>query len=186
MPRDTRHICPVESSGNLDNGLRRFIHNPKKILTPLVRSGMRVLDMGCGPGFFTLRLADLVGDRGRVYAADLQPGMLAQVERKIRGTVLESRVILHQCEETRVGVEEHLDFVLAFYVVHELPDQAAFFAEMRERLRPGAIMLMVEPPFHVSRQAFSRQVQRAADAGFIAAPASEFRLSPARILELPE
>ena len=50
-------------SGSLDNFLRRLTHKPQKILSPFIREGMTVLDMGCGPGFFTAELARLVEKR---------------------------------------------------------------------------------------------------------------------------
>ncbi len=53
---------------------------------------MTVLDMGCGPGFFTVEMARKVGPSGRVVAVDVQEGMLQQQRKKIRGTALPSRV----------------------------------------------------------------------------------------------
>ena len=79
-------VCPVERANSLDSKLRRWIQNPLKILAPYLREGMSVLDIGCGPGFFTIDMAMMVGESGRVIAADLQEGMLERLRRKIAGT----------------------------------------------------------------------------------------------------
>jgi ubiquinone/menaquinone biosynthesis C-methylase UbiE len=158
-------VCPVERAGALDGRIRRLVQNPFKILSPWVREGMTVVDLGCGPGYFTVPLAQLVGPEGSVVAVDLQQGMLDKVEAKVRGTQLETRVVLHSCEAERIGLTTRADFVLAFYVVHEVPDQAALFAELVQALNEGGIVFVEEPPFHVSSAAFQELLNQAQAAG---------------------
>ena len=95
MSGKDEHVCPVENAGGLDSGIRKLLHRPKKILGNYVRDGMTVLDLGCGPGFFSVELAEMVGASGKVIAADLQEGMLRKLENKIRGTEIEKRIKLH-------------------------------------------------------------------------------------------
>lgn len=161
----TNRICPVERAGHLDTKIRRWAQNPRKIVGPHLKRGMTILEVGCGPGFFTLDMADMVGETGRVIACDLQEGMLHKVRDKVQGTDLERRINLHRCDHNRIGVSEPVDFVLAFYMVHEVPDQGAFFREIHSVLKPGGLALVVEPPFHVSRRAFEETVERARAAG---------------------
>ncbi|NTU52388.1 MAG: class I SAM-dependent methyltransferase [Chlorobiaceae bacterium] len=162
-------VCPVELAGSLDSRIRRWLQNPRKMLEPYVREGMAVLDFGCGPGFFTVEMASLVGATGHVIAADLQNGMLEKVRAKVAGTVFEKRVELHQCQSHGIGLSRRLDFVLAFYVVHELPDAFGFFSEVRQLLQRGGQMLVVEPPIHVSKTAFEKTLSNARRAGFTVA-----------------
>jgi len=159
-------VCPVERAGSLDSRIRRWLQNPQKILRPYIKVGMTVLDVGCGPGFFSIDMAQMVGNSGRVIASDLQKGMLQKVRDKIKGTELEKRITLHKCEENKIGVSEPVDFVLLFYMVHEIPNKEEFFNEIRTILRPNGQALIVEPPFHVSKSAFEETVRRARDAGF--------------------
>jgi ubiquinone/menaquinone biosynthesis C-methylase UbiE len=77
------YVCPVQYAGSLDNFIRRLVHKPRRILEAHVGKGMTVLDLGCGPGYFTIELAKLVGEEGRVIAADIQQGMLDTVTGKI-------------------------------------------------------------------------------------------------------
>ena len=166
MNNRKNRVCPVELAGSLDIRIRRWFQNPQKILSPFIQEGMTVLDFGCGPGFFTIEMARLVGRSGRVVAADLQEGMLDRLRRKIQGTELDARIILHKTEVDKIGLSERFDFVLAFYMLHEIPDQQRFFNEAVTLLNPEGQMLIVEPPFHVSRSAFERTIQKAEKAGF--------------------
>jgi ubiquinone/menaquinone biosynthesis C-methylase UbiE len=161
-----KRVCPVEISGSLDNKLRKWVQNPRKILGHYIKEGMTVLDLGCGPGFFSIDIARMVGKSGRVIASDLQEGMLRKLKEKIQGTALEGRVILHKCEQNRIGWNDKIDFVLAFYVVHEIPNQGEFFKELESIVKTNGQVLVVEPPFHVSKSAFAKTVRKARDAGF--------------------
>ena len=80
MRLGSNRICPVERAGHLDNRIRRWLQRPRNILAPYVKAGMTVLDIGCGPGFFTIDMARIVGDSGRVIAADLQAAMLQKAQ----------------------------------------------------------------------------------------------------------
>lgn len=180
-PSDNR-VCPVERAGSLDNRFRRWFQNPWRILSPYVREGMTVLDLGCGPGFFTLDIARMVGGSGRVIASDVQEGMLRKLRDKIRGTELEERVILHRCQPGSIGVSESVDFVLAFYMVHEVRDQQRFFEEIGSVLKSSGQVLIVEPPFHVSRKAFGEVIRTARGVGLTPAEGPKVILSRTVIL----
>ena len=54
MTAEKNRVCPVELADSLDSKIRRFLQNPQKILKPFVSEGMKVLDIGCGPGFFSI------------------------------------------------------------------------------------------------------------------------------------
>lgn len=159
------HVCPVERAGSLDSRFRRWLQNPRKILGPYIHEGMAALDLGCGPGFFTIEIAHMVGKSGRVIACDLQNGMLQKVRDKVQGTELEGRITFHRCETDRIGWSDEVDFVLAFYMVHEIQDQGGLFAELASILKPGGQILVVEPPLHVSKSAFAKTIELAQGSG---------------------
>jgi ubiquinone/menaquinone biosynthesis C-methylase UbiE len=176
-------VFPVERAGTLDNRFRRWFQNPRKILSPYIKQGMTVLDLGCGPGFSSIDMAQMVGKSGRVIAADLQKGMLQKLSDKIQGTEFGERIRLHKSEENRIGVPEKVDFTLAFYVVHELPNQNKFFEELKSILKPTGQALVVEPSFRVSKMAFEETLRKARDAGFILAKGPKVFLSKTAILK---
>jgi len=183
MTNKNNRVCPVERAGSLDNRIRRWIQNPRKILKPYIEEGMEVLDIGCGPGFFSIEMAQMVGKSGRVIAADLQEGMLQKLREKIQGTELGERITLHKSEANRIGVSEKVDFVLSFYVVHELPNQKGFFEELQSILKPKGQALIVEPPFRVSKKAFEATINKAREAGFTSAEGPKVLLSKTAILK---
>jgi ubiquinone/menaquinone biosynthesis C-methylase UbiE len=181
-PGKTR-VCPVEKAGSLDNRLRRWLQNPVKLLSPYITGGMTILDFGCGPGYFTVDMAQMVGETGRIIAADLQEEMLEKLRRKIQGTELAQRITFHKCEENRIGLSEIVDFALVFYVIHELPNRKSFFQELASIVRPGGRVLVVEPPFHVSRAAFEETIEEAAGAGFKALEGPKSLFSKTAVLQ---
>lgn len=177
------HVCPVKEAGFLDNSIRRWFQNPPKIVAPYVKEGMTALDFGCGPGFFTIDLAKMVGASGRVIAADLQEGMLDRLRMKIQGTELQDRICLHKCEANKIGLTEKVDFVLAFYMLHEVPDQEGFFKEIAEILKTKGRVLIVEPPFHVSKSDFEKTIKQAKNAGFVLTERPKVLLSKTVVLK---
>lgn len=176
-------VCPVEIAGSLDNRVRRWLQDPGKILSPYIKEGMTVLDIGCGPGFFSIEMARLAGRTGRIIACDLQEGMLQKLRNKIKGTELEKRIILHKCRENKIGVSENIDFVLAFYMIHEITNQEGFFNEIKTIIKPGGKLFIAEPPFHVSKKAFEKTIRKAMDAGFRSTDRPEVHFSRTVILE---
>lgn len=165
MTENKHRVCPLSKAKSLDNIFRRLLHNPKRILRPQIKPGMIVLDFGCGPGMFSRAMAELVGPRGRVVAADLQAGMLEILRRKVMGKAIQKRIILHECSEDSIGVDEKFDFILAFYVVHEVPSQQKLFEEFNSLLKPGGKVLVVEPKNHVSNSEFQETINIARQTG---------------------
>jgi ubiquinone/menaquinone biosynthesis C-methylase UbiE len=162
----TSKTCPVEIAGGLDNSIRRFLQNPQKLLKPFIGEGMTVLDLGCGPGFFSIEIAKLLGNSGKVIAADLQEGMLEKVNKKIRGTILEQRIELHKCQSNKVGVVEKVDFILAFYMIHEVQDPDKLFNELKSILKPNGRIYIIEPKIHVSGKSFDEMTLKLEAIGF--------------------
>ena len=183
--RDDRNnrVCPVERAGILDHRIRRWLQDPQKILRPYIEEGMTVLDIGCGPGFFSIDAAQMVGRSGRGIASDLQEGMLQKLRDKIQGTELEERITLHQCEENKVDVSVNVDFVLAFYVVHEVSNPKEFFKEIKSILKSDGQVLVVEPPFRVTKKAFEETIRKARGAGFKPVEGPKVLLSKTVILK---
>lgn len=176
--------CPTERSFILDTMFRRWFQNPRKILSTYIKEGMIVLDIGCGPGFFSIDIAQMVGRSGRVIACDVQEEMLRKIREKISGTVLEQRITLHQCQGDKIGVSGHIDFVLAFYMMHEVENQEQFFCEIGEMLSPNGQILIVEPPFHVSIDEFEETIRIARKVGFAPAEMPKIPFSKSVILRM--
>lgn len=178
----TEPLCPAWLSFTLTNAFRRLAHDPFRILRPFVREGDAALDIGCGPGFFTVPLARMVGAKGRVYAVDIQAAMLVRTERRAARAGVPDRVRTVLADKTSLRLPERADFALVFWVAHEVDDLGRFFAEIRSALEPRGRLLLVEPRGHVSGPRYDEIVTAAVHAGFEPGETPDIRLSRAVVL----
>jgi ubiquinone/menaquinone biosynthesis C-methylase UbiE len=162
------HVCPWWLGYFLLNPLRRWGQDPGKILGPYVAEGMTVVEPGPGMGFFTLELARRVGASGRVVAVDVQPRMLSRLRRRAERAGLAQRIDARLAAADNLGVNDldgKVDFVLAFAVVHELPDTGRFFSEARRLLASTGKLFLAEPQGHVNEKEFAEELEVARRAG---------------------
>ena len=122
----------------MESRLRSRFFDPVRSLKGAgIQSGQEVLEVGCGTGFFTIPAAELVGDRGRVYAMDPHPLAIEQVARKVRDAGL-TNVRLIMADATEAGlVSRSMDLALLFGVIPSptLPLDR-LLPEMHRLLRP--------------------------------------------------
>jgi ubiquinone/menaquinone biosynthesis C-methylase UbiE len=144
---------------------RRLHQRPRKFLGELVKPGMTTADIGCGLGFYTVEMARMVGEEGRVTAVDFQPEMLTITERKVRKAGVYERVEIVQCSQDDLVVTGRFDFVLSMWVSHEVEDRERFFRQIRGILKPGGKFLLAEPKFHVSKELYTKICDGAKGAG---------------------
>lgn len=164
--RRAPHTCPWWFGYSFDNPLRRFVHDPVAILGEFVAPGQTVVDIGCGLGYFSLALAKLVGPSGRVVALDVQPQMVQRARSRAERQGLADRIDFHICAPNRLGLTNSADFVLAFWVVHEVADPEGLLNEVSSFLRPHGRLLIAEPKGHVSAARFAATVELAHSAGY--------------------
>ena len=162
------HVCDHSHSIFLDNFFRRIFQNPKKIVGEYIKERDTIIDLGCGPGFFSIDMAKMAGEKGKVYSVDLQMEMLNKVKIKADRHHLSNRIHLHQCSQTEIGLSNDIkaDFILAFYMVHEAPDPGRLLSEIKLFLKKGGRFLIVEPVFHVSKKKFLTISRQAESLGF--------------------
>jgi SAM-dependent methyltransferase len=186
MAEKTHRVCPWWIGYLLASPVRRLFYQPDRVLAGHVREGMTVLEPGPGMGFFTLELARMAGESGRVIAVDIQPRMLAALRRRAARAGIGARLDARRASPDSLGIGDlagQVDFTLAFAVVHELPSAARFFREAAEASKPGGRLLLVEPAGHVSDSEFDAELRAAADAGFRVAGSPALRRSRAALLE---
>ena len=159
-------VCSYKRAGFFDSKIRKLFQNPNKILSPYIDKGMNVLDLGCGSGFFTLEMANLVGESGKVVAADLQEEMLVKVENKIKNNHLKEIIKLHKTQKDSIGLSEKFDFILIFYMLHEVSNKRKFLGELKNLLKNEGKILIIEPKGHVSKENFEKSVRLIKEEGF--------------------
>ena len=163
-----QHICPVWIGYILLSPFRKLQQNPVRILSPWIRPGMQVMDFGSAMGYFSIPLAKLTGPQGKVYCVDVQDKMLEKLRaRSVKHgveSIIETRLV--NKDYNPAELEDTLDFVLLFFVVHEVPDKPALFRDIRLMLKKGGKVLVAEPKGHVSAADFTRSLDIARQAGF--------------------
>ncbi len=178
----SNHICPWWLAYTFDNPMRKLFHRPEKMLGAYVGEGMTVLDIGCGMGYFSIGMARMVGPGGRVISVDIQDKMLAMLKKRAAkekvSTVIETRL----SGPNAIGVEEKVDFALAFWMVHEVPEKKWFFSELRSALKSGSLLLIAEPVFHVSVRDFRAELDVAESEGFCLEKSPHITFSRAALL----
>ncbi len=163
------HVCPWWFAYTFDNPARRLFHDPAKMFGPYVEPGSNVLDLGCGMGYFSIGMARLVGDSGRVISVDLQLEMLDILGKRAAKAGVDKRIDRRLAQKNSIAfadLAERIDFALAFWMVHEVPDIKAFISQIHGMLSPGARFLFAEPKFHVSDDQFEASLATAREVGF--------------------
>jgi ubiquinone/menaquinone biosynthesis C-methylase UbiE len=158
-----------------DTPLRRLIHKPERILADLVKPGMIVMDVGCGFGFFSIAMARMVGVSGSVIAADVQEESLNVLLKRAQRSGVANIIKPHLATVERINYPGQVDFVLSFWMAHEVKAQPAFFKEIVSLLKPGGKYLVVEPNMHVTGPEFDVTVNNAIASGL--KPVAELKVA---------
>ena len=109
-----------------------------------VKPGMTVCDMGCGNGFYTLRLAEMIGDRGEVLAVDIQPEMLRLLQARAKGAGIKNvRPVPGTVVDPQLPAGK-VDLILCVDVYHEFSHPEHMLAAMRRALAPAGRLVLVE------------------------------------------
>jgi ubiquinone/menaquinone biosynthesis C-methylase UbiE len=135
--------CPAALSWLVDNSLRQRYMSP--VLGWIdIRPGEQVLELGPGPGSFTVGAAQQAGEKGRLIAIDIQPEMIAQVERRVQEAGL-TNVDTHVASAYTLPIEdESVDRAFLITVLPEIPDPGRALAELRRVLRPDGVLSITE------------------------------------------
>ena len=172
----SEHVCPWWIGYFLASPLRRFFHKPEQIVSPYLKEGMTVLEVGPGMGFFTLPMARLVGPQGKIICIDVQDRMIKSLMRRASRAGLANRIITRLTSGDSLQAEDfanRIDFALLFAVVHEVPNQEKLFREVHATLKENSLVLISEPKGHVTAEGFNQTLAVAKRNGFdvIASPA---------------
>lgn len=108
-----------------------------------LRPGMRVADLGAGTGVFTVPLARAVGAGGKVYAIDIDTGLLAIVKDKAKAEGL-GNIEATVAGPTDPRLPEPVDLVFLCDTLHHLPDQGSYIRQFAKLLRPGGRVVVIE------------------------------------------
>jgi ubiquinone/menaquinone biosynthesis C-methylase UbiE len=147
-PVSGRVIAPVMGVGGagwLERPEREREEEPARAIEALdLRAGMTVADIGTGSGYYAVRMARKVGEEGRVYATDIQVGMLSILQRRAAMEKLSNIVpVLGAADDPKLPPGS-LDLALMVDVYHELSEPQAFVRRLREALKPEGRLVLIE------------------------------------------
>lgn len=134
-------------SSNLDFRFMSFGYVFRDIFLPRenilaevgLEPGFSILDYGCGPGSYTIPAAQLVGESGQVYALDIHPLAVQQVQKAAAKKKLANiETILSDCDTTLA--DEKVDIVLLCDILHDLSEPDKVLAELHRVLKAGGIL----------------------------------------------
>lgn len=135
----------VGSAPWLDRSEREAEERPTQALAFLdIKPGWVVADIGAGSGYFTERLSRLVGATGRVYANDIQKGMLDLLQRRLVSQQLQNvTLVLGEPADPKLPPSS-IDLALMVDVYHELGDPQTMLANIKKALKPDGRLALIE------------------------------------------
>jgi ubiquinone/menaquinone biosynthesis C-methylase UbiE len=138
-------VMGVGGAGWLERPERESEEAPSKAIDALdLKPGMVVADIGAGSGYYASRMATRIGPSGRVYATDIQPGMIELLDRRIRSEGLTNvTTILGAMDDPRLPPQS-IDLAIMVDVYHELQQPQLFLQRLKQVFKPGGRLVLVE------------------------------------------
>ena len=140
-------ICLILSCTFVSAEDRNDWQQPDRVMSDLgMKPGTRVADIGCGEGYFALRLARAVGPQGLVYAVDINARALAALKKQADQQLLTNvTVVVSESTDTRLPVES-VDVLLVSDVLHEVPEaqRLPLVQSAVRALKPGGFLYLID------------------------------------------
>ncbi len=138
-------VMGVAGAGWLERAEREEEEAPSQAIEALgLAPGMVVADIGAGSGYYTSRIAKKVAASGRVFATDIQPGMIAMLDRRITSEGLGNvTTILGAMDDPRLPPQS-IDLALMVDVYHELQQPQVFLQRLKTSFKPGGRLVLLE------------------------------------------
>jgi len=131
----------------LEDPQRDAYQKPYEVIMALgLREGEIIADIGAGSGYFTFRFAQHVGEKGRVYAVDINPDMILHMNRRIRDMQLKNIVTVLAAPDDPLLMDASVDRFFICDTWHHIQNQTQYLALMKKMLKPGGQIVMID--FH--------------------------------------
>jgi ubiquinone/menaquinone biosynthesis C-methylase UbiE len=155
----------------LEDPQRDAYQKPHEVIMALdVKEGEVIADIGAGSGYFTFRFSPRVGERGRVYAVDINPDMILYMNRRVRDLQVKNVVTVLAAPDDPLLMDASIDRFFICDTWHHIANQTRYLALMKKMLKPGGQVIMIEfhkkelpvgPPMEmrIAREDLVRQVE---------------------------
>lgn len=138
-------VMGVGGAGWLERDEREREEAPSKAIEALdLKAGMVIADIGAGSGYYTSRMSKRVGSAGRIYATDIQPGMIALLDRRVASEGLTNvTTILGAMDDPKLPPAS-IDLAIMVDVYHELQEPQAFLQRLKGAFKPDGRLVLLE------------------------------------------
>jgi len=136
---------PVSQAGTLLNPLRRYVMPVRRSLQRFgLEPGDTVLELGPGPGYYTIEAGRMLGPKGKIVCVDVQPGMIALLRERLDAEgVANAHPVVGDGTKLPL-VDSCVDVAFLVTVLGEIPDRVAALRELRRVLKPGGALSFCE------------------------------------------
>ena len=177
-----KHTCPWWLAYTWDNRIRKIFHNTDVILKPYMNSGITALDVGCGMGYFSIHMAEYIGENGKVISVDIQKEMLNILKKRSERYGFENIIKPILSHGDLSDIRERIDFALNFWMLHEVDSQEKLVKQIYDLLNTGGKYLISEPKIHTSNKYFESIIEMCREFGFSVAAYPEITFSRSVLL----
>lgn len=163
------HVFPWWAGYLLISPFRKWRMNPEKLLKKFITPGMNILDAGCAMGFFSLPMATITGDKGKVFCIDPQLRMLAVLDKRAQKKKLNNIITTRECSFGSLMLEDlsnQIDFAFSFAVLHEVTDKSRFINEIFTTVKSNGTFLIGEPHV-ITETEFQGELEIITQEGFL-------------------
>jgi predicted methyltransferase len=152
FPKPDRDVAPIVGDAFSTEDVRDRVGEAEQVIAlAAVKPGMWVADVGAGEGYYTVRLAPVVGPRGRVLAEDIVPETYQRLLQRVQRDNLDNVAVrLGTADDARLPPRS-FDRIFLVHVYHEVESPYAFLWNLREGLKPGGEIVVVDSDRPVKR-----------------------------------
>ena len=145
FPEANRPVAPIVSDSFSTEDARDRVGEAEDVMQLAgVKPGMSVADIGAGEGYYTIRLARLVGARGRVLAEDIMPAVRDRLAQRAQHERLDNVAVKLGTPDDPMLPSPSFDRIFLVHMYHEVTSPYAFLWHLRDGMKPGGEIIVID------------------------------------------
>ena len=145
FPNAHRDVAPIVGDAFSTEDARDRVGEAEEVMQLAgVKAGMSVADVGAGEGYYTVRLAPVVGAKGRVLAEDIMPEVRDALSERVQREQLDNVAVKLGTPDDPMLPAQSFDRIFLVHMYHEVQSPYAFLWHAREGLKPGGQIILVD------------------------------------------
>jgi protein-L-isoaspartate O-methyltransferase len=152
FPPAQRDVAPIVGEAFSTEDARDRVGEAEEVISlAQVKPGMSVADVGAGEGYYTVRLAPVVGSKGRVLAEDIQPEVRDSLSDRVQRERLDNVAVKLGTPDNPMLPQQSFDRVFLVHMYHEVQSPYAFLWHLRDGVKPNGLVVVVDANRPVKR-----------------------------------